>query len=116
MTFAPQHETKSVSEYRNVSVSFSGKLDSGELLTGTPTVVVASPSVSPEDLILSSKIVNTSELAINGVTVPIGEAVQFHVTGGSVANSPYTIRIMCSTDATPSQNLIGNIILHIEDD
>ena len=116
MTRAPQHQTKAVSESRNVAVDFGGKLDSGELLTGTPTISIASPSVSPEDMTITSPIVNTSILTVNGVSVPVGEAVQFHVSGGIVANSPYTIHISCGTDATPAQTLVGNIFLFIEDD
>jgi hypothetical protein len=113
---APQQQSKTVSEIRNVAVSFSGKLDTGELLTGSPTITISDPSVSPEDMTISNGIVSTGDLTINGVTVPTGEAVQFKVTGGTVANSPYTIQISCGTDATPAQTLYGGIVLIIEAD
>lgn len=113
MSTAPEIQEKTVSEVRNVAVSFSGKLDSGELLTGTPVLSVIDPSVSPEDITLSNPIVNTAILTINGVSVPIGEAVQFKVTGGTVANTPYTLGINCGTDATPAQTLYGRVILEV---
>ena len=116
MSTAPQRQEKTVSEVRNIAVSFSGKLDDGELLTGTPNLAISSPSVSPEDMTLSNPIVNTSILTINGVSVPIGEAVQFKVTGGTVANSPYTIQINCGTDASVAQTLYGSVILTIISD
>ena len=116
MSTAPQIQAKTVSEIRNISVSFAGKLDTGELLSGTPVLEVYSPSVSPEDMTLSNPIVNTSELTINGLTVPIGEAVQFKVTGGTTANSPYTLQVSCTTDSNPVQTLYGRVILQIIED
>jgi len=113
MSTAPEIQEKSVSEVRNVAVSFSGKLDSGELLTGTPVLSVISPSVSPEDITLSNPIVNTAALTISGVSTPIGEAVQFKVTGGTVANSPYILGVSCGTDATPAQTLYGRVTLQL---
>ena len=113
MSTALEIQEKTVSEVRNISVSFSGKLDSGELLTGTPVLSVVSPSVSPEDITLSNPIVSTSILTISGQSVTIGEAVQFKVTGGTVANSPYTLGISCGTDAVPAQTLYGRVILNI---
>lgn len=99
---APQKPTIAVGEIRNVAVSFADVLDSGELLTGTPTVV----EVTTTDLTLSSKAVNTAALTINGESVAIGKAVQFRVSGQLVANSPYTIKITVSTDASPAQTLV----------
>lgn len=113
MSTSRERQQKTVSEVRNISVSFEGKLDTGELLTGTPTITLSSPSISPEDITTSNAIVNTSALTINGQTVAIGEAVQFKVSGGTVANSPYTFKISCDTDATPAQTLEGYIILKV---
>ena len=111
---APQINEKTVSEVRNVAISFSGKLDSDELLTGTPTVVDCSPP-SPETLVFANIAVNTSILTINGVSVPVGEAVQFKVTGG-VADTNYDIQINCGTDANPAQTLIGVAELRVKAD
>lgn len=114
MSLAPQQNTKTVSEIRNVAVSFSGKLDSGELLTGTPTVVEANPS-SPQDLTFSNIAINTGILTINDIPTPVGEAVQFKVSGG-VAGRYYEIIISCGTDATPAQTLYGTIRLRMKAD
>lgn len=107
MSIAPQRPFKSVSGTRNVAVSFSDMLDVSELLSGTPTVT----EVTTSDLTLGNKLVNTGALTINNVSVPIGEAVQFNVVGGTVANSPYRITISVDTDATPAQTLIGTVVL-----
>lgn len=106
---APQINEMSVSEERIVSVSFSGKLSAGELLTGTPVVTDCDPQ-SPEHLTFSNQAVNVAALTINGESVPIGEAVQFKVTG-VVANTKYTIKISCATTSTPAEALIGVITL-----
>lgn len=114
MSIAPQRPFKSVSGTRNVSISFSDMLDVGELLNGTPTIVEVAGTGSPTtDLTLSNKVVSTSALTINDVSVPLGEAVQFAVTGGLVANSPYSITITVATDSTPAQSLVGTVLLTI---
>lgn len=105
---ANQVQCKTASEVRNVAVSFSGKLDSGELLTGTPTVV----EVTTSALTLDNKVVSTAILTINSVSVPVGEAVQFRVSGGT-AGATYQIRINCDTDASPAQTLYGDVILEV---
>ena len=114
MSVAPQQNTKTVSEVRNVAASFSNKLDSGELLTGTPAVVEANAS-SPQALTFSNIAVSTAILTINGVSTPIGEAVQFKVSGG-VAGTLYEIIINCGTDATPAQTLYGVIRIRMKAD
>jgi len=101
--------TKTVGEILNSAVSFSGKLYAGEKLTGTPTVV----EVTTTDLTLSSKVVSIAILIVSGVDVPIGEAVQFSVSGG-VAGTLYTVNISVGTDATPAQTLYGKITFNVE--
>ena len=90
------------------AVSFQGKLDSGELLTGTPTVV----EVTTSDLTLANKAVSTAALTIDGVSNAIGEAVQFSITGGT-AGTTYTINIQVGTDATVAQTLETNVTLEV---
>ena len=107
---APQRYSKPVSAVRLMSVSFVGQLESGELLSGTPTVV--DNSGSPAELTLSNKAINTAELTLNGRTVAIGQAVQFRVSGG-LAGSEYTIMATASSDSSPAQNLIGGMILNV---
>jgi len=108
MAVAPQLQTKTVSGVRNVAVSFSNMLDSGELLTGTPTIA----EVTTTDLTLGSKAVSTAILTINGESTPIGEAVQFNVSGGT-ANVTYQIKITVGTDASPAQTLLGIVKLTV---
>lgn len=94
-------------ETRNFATSFADELDSGESLTGTPTVEEQTTS----DLTIENKAVNTVALTINGKTVAVGAAVQCKVSGqqaaGSAATGSYTIKITVGTDATPPQTLIG---------
>jgi len=111
MSKATATQEKTASEVRTISVSFSGKLDSGELCTGTPTIT----EVTSSDLTLASKAVSTEILVINGVSTPIGEAVQCSVTGGT-AGTTYEIKIAVSTDATPAQTLYGTIKLKVVSD
>jgi hypothetical protein len=112
MSTVPLSKSKTVSERRNVAVSFAPMLDSGELLTGTPTIV----EVTTSALTLSNKRVSTGALTIEGVPVLTGQAVQFDVSGG-LAGANYTIRITTISDATPqAQTIITNITLEVEAD
>lgn len=108
MSTAPQIGIAIAGETRNVAISFASLLDSGELLTGTPTV-----TEDVGDLTITSKQVNTVALTINGATVAIGKAVQFSITG-QVAGTTYTITAQCGTDATPAQTLKGSCVIYGE--
>lgn len=99
-----------VGETRTPGYSFAGKLDSGELLTGTPTVVEQTTS----DLTITNKVVNTTALTLNNEEVAIGQAVQFKISGQLLANSPYVIKITCGTDA--GNTLIGYMRFEVDDD
>ncbi len=99
---------KAVNEVRNVAISFVGVLDSGEDLTGTPTV----EEVATSDLTFGNQRVSTVVLEINGTSVPIAKAAQFKVNGG-VANKLYTIRITAGSTATPAQTFIVLIKLKV---
>lgn len=101
---APQIYNVATGETRNISVDFQGLLDSGELLTGTPTVT----EVTTADLTLASKAVSTAALTINGVTAAIGEAVTFSVTGVQAAKI-YSILITATTTSTPAQTVQGTV-------
>lgn len=106
--YAIERHVKTASEVRNVAVSFVDELDSGELLTGTPTVA----EVTTSDLSLTNKAVNTAALTISGKAVAIGQAVQFKVSGGT-AGTTYTIKVTVSTDATPAQTLICALVIEV---
>lgn len=92
-----------VGSTRNVSVSFVGQLDYGELLTGTPLV-----EVSPEGTTTSDERVNDSYLQISGEAAIAGQAVLFQITGVEV-DTEYELTITVGTNA--DQTLIGNATL-----
>jgi hypothetical protein len=85
----------SVGDVEKGAVSFADKLDSGETLTGTPTVT----EVTTTDLTLAGKAVSTTSLTILGETVAAGEAVQFTVSGQQAATI-YTISVSATTTAS----------------
>lgn len=103
-TFAPQVRTMHTGETRAIAVSFLGKLDSGELLTGTPTVAEETTT----DLTLASKALNTAPLTIVDDSVVASQAVQFTVTGGTTGVE-YTVKITVGTDASPAQTLVERV-------
>jgi len=108
MSDAPQRHSKTESEIRNIALDMRGKLDAGELLTGTPTI----EEVDTTDLTLSSKALNTAIITVNGLQVPVSQAIQFLVTGGT-AGTTYTIRVTVTTTSTPAQTLIENLHLKV---
>ena len=111
MSTAPQRPTKKVSEILIAAVSFVGRLDVGEKLTGTPLV----DEVTTNDLTLSNKQISTSALTINDSNVAIGHAVQFKVSVG-VAGTTYNIRVTAQTASVPPQTVIGLIVLEVISD
>ena len=105
---AHQIQYKTAAEVRLAAVSFQGKLDSGELLTGTPTIV----EVTTTALTLANKVVSTAALTIDGISNAIAEAVQFSITGGT-AGTTYTINVQVGTDSSPAQTLEVNLKLEV---
>lgn len=106
MAKAKQTHCMTANETRNIAVSFVSLLDSGELLTGTPTVTASG-------LTIANKVVNVAQLTIDGDTVEIGQAVQFNVTGGTAGTS-YDVTILCDTDASTAQTLEGEVTIQVE--
>jgi len=105
---ADQVPSFAAGDTRNGAVSFANQLDSGEALTGTPTVEEQDTS----DLTISSVGVSTRELTINEETVAAGLAVQFSVTGMTAAT--YTLKVTATTDSTPAQTLVRYIKFSVE--
>lgn len=103
---APQIHSVSLDEVRIISVDFRGKLDSGELLSGTPTIT----EVDTTDLTLTNKAVSTADLVINGALVSTGMAVQFKVDPGASIGT-YKVDILCSTSA--GQTLEGRVTVRV---
>lgn len=95
----------SVSETEVVSINYSDVLDSGELLTGTPTVT----EVSTANLSLANKLVSTATYteSFSGETVAIGKAVQFTVTTSTAGL--YQIRVSVATDSSPARTLVRDL-------
>ena len=90
-------------EVRLISVDMRGKLDSGEVLSGTPTVEADSGS----GLVLSSKLVNSAAITVNSRDVSIGEAVQFKADATAAVPGDWYVDITCGTDA--GQTVAGRI-------
>jgi hypothetical protein len=100
--------TKSAGDTELVAVDFSEYLDTGETLTGTPTVV----EVTTTALTLASKAVSSTSLVILGRTVTAAEAVQWLVSGGT-AGTRYKMRVTCSTTSTPARTVQRDVWMDV---
>ena len=105
MTLAPQEQAMRTTETRIISVSFVGKLDSGELLAS-----VITPTADPATVTISNEAVNTAALTILGKAVAIGQAVQFKVTSATAST---TITVTATSDSTPAQTLVATLTLNV---
>ena len=105
----PQVPCMSAGETEMCAVDFTDRLDSGELLTGTPVIV----EVTSADLTLGNKSVSTGALTIYGATVATGMAVQFSVSG-QLADTLYTVSITVSTDATVARTFVRHATFYVE--
>ena len=82
-----------IGEQANVAIDFRGLLDTGETLTGTPTVTEVDTTL----FTLSSKAVSVGSLTINGKTVGAGLAVQFFINATAATAGGYLLRVLCGT-------------------
>jgi hypothetical protein len=106
----PEIRHKTANEVRNGIVSFIGKLDTSELLTGTPTA-----SASPSGLTFASVAVNTTARTLeDGTQVAIGQGVQFRVSGGT-AGTKYIITVQAGTTSSPAQTVEQYAVLWVRD-
>lgn len=96
-----------VGEERNISVTFAGKLDSGESLTGTPTVDILPVS---SGLTVDNIRVNSAQIIIDNEFVGVGKAIQFRAIGAAEGKR-YELRVFCLTDAVPPQKVIKHVAL-----
>ncbi len=101
-----QQPAISAGDVETIAIDYIDQLDTGELLTGTPTIA----EVTTTDLTLSNKAVSTGTLTILGRTVSPGKAVQCTVSGQQ-AGTTYTIRVTVSTDATTPRTFVRDIKL-----
>ena len=88
------------------AVDFGPWLDSGEKLTGTPTVA----EVTTTDLTINTVAVSTSPLTILDEGVSIGEAVQWLVSGQQSSTS-YRLRVTATTDASPARTEVLDVLM-----
>lgn len=119
-SYCPQIGQKATGETRLFSVDFgdtaapqTGKLDTGKLLTGTPTI--SQDSVDPSSgtsLTLASKVVNTGTITINGRSCVAGTVVQFTAAAGT-DGATYTVKITCSDDGSPAQTLVAWVTIYV---
>jgi hypothetical protein len=77
-----------------------------EFLTGTPMVV----EVTTTDLTITNKTVSTQAEWIKGRSVVTGAAILFRVAGQKVGVT-YRVRVTCSTNGTPAQTLVYDVLL-----
>lgn len=104
-----QRPVVSAGDVEMVGIDYTDWLDSGELLTGTPTVA----EVTTTDLTLSNKAVNSTAVTILGTSVAVGKAVQFKMSGQS-AGKTYRVRVTVSTDATPARTAVRDVLIRTE--
>jgi hypothetical protein len=102
---APQIPTVVVGESNNFAVSFANVLDAGELLLAVAAVVEETTS----DLAIDHAAVNAQTLSINGRSVQPGKAVQFRVSRQQAEHSPYTLRLIVTTNSDPPQTKVRTI-------
>lgn len=94
------------------AVSFDGFLESGEALTGTPTVEEQATS----DLTFANITVGSGSKTINGVSVAIARWMSFKVTVASspAATGKHYALVTVTTDSSPAQTPKVRIILNIK--
>jgi hypothetical protein len=103
-----------VSDVDVISVDCTDWLDSGELLTGTPTIT---ERTSFGDIAFANNVVNGSAITMFGRTIAASSAVQWKVSGQSrKANGDpqiYEVEFSVTTDATPARTLVRSVELEV---
>jgi hypothetical protein len=110
MVSAEQVPIKHPSEIVNGAISLNSRLDTAEVISGTPTI-----SATPSGLTFSMIQANTSVATVLGESVPIGKALQFRVSGGT-SGVRYNCEATISTNATPAQTLVIDFGLLVLDE
>lgn len=104
-----QRPTISFGDIEVVSIDYTPWLDTGESLTGTPTVAEQTTA----HLTFANIAVSTGAKTILGCSVAAGKAVQFKVSGQQ-AGTKYRVRVTVSTSATPARTAVRDIIIRCE--
>ena len=104
---APQAYNIDLEEVVNIAVSFNGKLEANETLTGSPTAtVVPSTGITVDQVAITA-----ASKDINGISVAAGRAVTARVT--PTAAGSYVIHVKCGTTAIPAQTRKGKCRLEV---
>jgi hypothetical protein len=92
----------SIGAKRMLAIDLQAELDTGVLLTGTPTITEGTAV-----LLLTGKKVSTTDLIINEESCVTGKAVQCLVDAtNAVAGTVYTLSISVETDSSPAEILL----------
>ena len=103
-TSATRPKVKHSTENILFGVDFTALLQSGETLTGTPTVTNA--TVTTPALTLGSPIVNTSAFTNDdGATVAIGTGVQVRISSG-LSPTDYVLTVTCGTSNSNTRTMV----------
>ena len=93
-----------------VTFDMTPRLESAELLTGTPSVTDAGAT---GELTIANQQVNTVEDIANDIAV--GKAAQFQISTSATSCTEYTVSIVAVTDGTPPQTLADELIVVFHD-
>lgn len=117
---APEIYPVKKGEVRNGAVDMMGLLDSGEVMSGTPTIAEFTENkenkvlTASTDLTFSNVKLNTAVITINGQEVPISMGVQFRVdTTNGVVTTRYIAVITAVTNSDPVQTIKREITIDI---
>lgn len=98
----------SVGDTELFAIDYTDLLDDTETLTG-PTAT----EVSTTDLTIANVAVNVAAVTINGVSVAIGKAVQFKISGQKI-DTAYRVLVTVTTTSTPARTLARHAKFRVE--
>ena len=102
----PDIWNKSVGDTDVGAIDMAPYLDAGDLdiyvTTGEKCASLTVVELTTTALTIANVAVSTAALIINGVSVPIGKAVQFSYLG-MAASTEYKLLITVTTDSTPAR-------------
>lgn len=104
---------KAAGEELDAVCNFTRKLPGAAVLTVSPTFVQTQDTpdgATSTDLTITAGQINLSIVDSNNVSVAVGKAVLFHVTGG-VAGRTYNIRVKSGNTAEPQKYVDCRLII-----
>lgn len=106
----PQHHRVSEGGTEVCYVDFTSILYSSESLSTCSVTGSSNLTLASTDIYVNTATYTDDE----GTTVAVGKAVCFSVTGGTAAESPYTLVVTGNTDSTPARVLPYNVLFSFE--